>query len=128
MSSLFICPFKRQTVHTRQTGIYVNERLREHNNTRIANSELLAIQCRDCECTADFQYSVLIRKNYHQLTCETIEAANIMKISDTCVSSSSIPLTEKKSCYILTLMGNMSDRRIFGTEDKEARYYQLLYS
>lgn len=87
-----------------QTGRCVNDRLREHsNNVRQMNSGHLALHCSTCdsaECKPLFERCRVVGRSASQLTREIIEAAEIAKLGDKCVSVPSIALMEKEVRYM----------------------------
>lgn len=84
-----------------QTGRCLNDRLREHKNNIVnANSGHLGIHCRDCGCVAHFNNSTVLGKSVNQLTREIIEADNIIRLEDKCVSTPSITLSRKEINYL----------------------------
>lgn len=83
-----------------QTGRCVNERLREHNIT-VYNTVKghLGIHCRDCEsktCQPFFQQTKVLSRHPNTLTREIIEAAEIARLNDACISCPSISLSKKE--------------------------------
>ena len=79
-----------------QTGRCLNDRLREHNCTITnKNSGHLGIHCRDCGCSAQLEKCTVLGRHQDQLTREIIEAKNITRQEERCVSTPSIMLSEK---------------------------------
>lgn len=87
-----------------QTGRCLNERLKEHHyNVTKAISGHLGLHCRDCSvrvCSPIFSETTVIAKNKHKNTREIIEAAEIARLKDNCVSMPSLTLSQKELDFL----------------------------
>lgn len=98
---VYVIPLDCKKIYIGQTGRCINDRLREHANcVKNANSGNLAIHCRDCKCTPLFDQCYLIARNRNQTTREIIEAKEIARAGDCCVSTPSLALTEKEMYFL----------------------------
>lgn len=90
-----------------QSGRCINDRLREHKNLvgKTAISGHLSMHCRTCACEPLFGQCSVIGKEKDKLTREVIEAYEIDRQKDSCVSAPSVTLSTKE---IEFLNGNMS--------------------
>lgn len=83
------------------TGRCLNERLKEHNyNVHKAISGHLGVHCRDCGCAPIFSNTIVIAKNKQKTTREIIEAAEIVRLKDKCVSKTSLTLSQKEIQFL----------------------------
>lgn len=79
-----------------QTGRCLNERLKEHKyNTTKTISGHLGIHCRDCGCAALMENTSIMFKSADRLTREIVEALEIKKLDESCVSMPSVILSDK---------------------------------
>lgn len=87
-----------------QTGRCLNERLKEHHyKVTKAISGHLGLHCRDCSvsgCSPIFSETKVIAKNKHKTTREIIEAAEIARLKDKCVSMPSLTLSQKELDFL----------------------------
>ncbi|CAN7998710.1 unnamed protein product, partial [Ixodes hexagonus] len=84
-----------------QTGRCLNDRLREHKNIFTnKNSGHLGIHGRDCGCSVLLNNCAVLGRHHNQLTREIIEAENIEKHNDRCVSTPSLTLSQKELDYL----------------------------
>ncbi|MDD9361587.1 MAG: hypothetical protein PV344_01505, partial [Anaplasma sp.] len=60
----------------------------------------LGLHCRDCHCTPVFDKCEVIRKNKDKLTREIIEAREIGRLGENCVSAPSLSLSDKECCFL----------------------------
>ncbi|CAN7939686.1 unnamed protein product, partial [Ixodes hexagonus] len=98
---IYSFPLSCGGVYIGQTGRCLNDRLREHhNNVLNTNSGHLGIHCRDCGCSALLNNCTVLGRSPNQLTREIIEAANIDRRSDRCVSRPSITLSQRELEYL----------------------------
>lgn len=79
-----------------QTGRCLNDRLKEHkyNTTKVVSGHL-GIHCRDCGCAPRFESTGVMYKSADRLTREVVEALEIKKLGESCVSMPSVLLSEK---------------------------------
>lgn len=79
-----------------QTGRCLNDRLWEHdNNVKTKAAGHLSTHCDTCGCEPQFEDCRNIGRNSITLTREIIEAAEIERLGETCISVASIALTKK---------------------------------
>lgn len=91
-----------------QTGRCTNDRLREQDyNVTRAVSGHLGIHCRDCGCLPDFTRTRILARHKDKTVREIIEAAEIARLREHCVSAPSVALTHKE----LAFMRDFSCRR-----------------
>lgn len=84
-----------------QTGRCLNERLKEHAYSVSSTvSGHLGIHCRDCGCVPEFHLCAVVKRHRDQLTREILEALEIAKLGDACVSRPSVALSEKEVVYL----------------------------
>lgn len=69
-----------------QTGTYLNDRQREHHNTKQAVSGHLASHCRDCGCNSQSAKCTELTWNGDPLIKETIESEKITQLDDKYIS------------------------------------------
>lgn len=98
---IYSVPLSCSRVYIGQTGRCVNQRLREHkyNVTKVISGHL-AIHCQRCGCFPMFDKTSILNKARDRLTREIIEAYEIDKMNDTCVSMPSLSLTDKEKRYL----------------------------
>lgn len=84
-----------------QTGQCLNDRLREHkyNVSRVVSGHL-GLHCRDCCCAPVFDKCEVISKNKDKLAREIIEAREIGRLGQNCVSIPSLSLSDKERSYL----------------------------
>lgn len=70
--------------------------LREHNNVYKSVQGHLGLHCRDCGCQPDFRGTKVIARHNNHMTCEIIEASEIICLKDQCISMASLALTQKE--------------------------------
>lgn len=84
-----------------QSGRCVNERLKEHKyNVERAVCGHLALHCQRCGCVPMFQNTRILFKARDRTTREIIEAFEIDKMKEKCVSVASIALSSKEKKYL----------------------------
>lgn len=85
-----------------QTGRCINDRLREHHNKveKLVAEGHLAAHCKQCGCKPQYDKCKLIGKGNHKITREIIEAFEIHRQSDKCISMPSVALSEKELKFL----------------------------
>lgn len=88
---VYSVPLSCGKTYVGQTGRCLNKRLKEHNyNVRKAISGHLGIHCRDCSGCTVFHRTQVIAKHKDRITREIIEAAEIDRRKENCVSVPSV--------------------------------------
>ncbi|CAN7984562.1 unnamed protein product, partial [Ixodes hexagonus] len=84
-----------------QTGRCVNDRLREHRYSvfKVVSGHL-GVHCRDCGCTPAFDKCQVVFRNKDRVTREIIEARDIARLGQDCVSAPSLVLSDKERRYL----------------------------
>lgn len=84
-----------------QTGRCLNERLKEHYyNVNTAVQGHLGIHCRDCGCVPVFNKCEIIYRHREQLTREIVEAEQIQRLGELCISVPSVALSNNELRYL----------------------------
>lgn len=84
-----------------QTGRCLNERLREHYySVQTTVSGHLGIHVRDCECRPLFENTAVLARSRDQRVREIIEAEEIKRSGDACVSMPSLHLSDKELLFL----------------------------
>ena len=90
-----------ERVYIGQTGRCVNQRLREHSyNVKKAVSGHLGIHCQRCGCVPEFESTRILYRARDKTTREIIEAFEIEKVKEKCVSAPSLGLSDKEKRYL----------------------------
>ncbi|XP_070394116.1 uncharacterized protein, partial [Dermacentor albipictus] len=92
---VYAIPLSCGNTYIGQTGRCINERLREHQyNVNKVISGHLGIHCRDCSCKPMFESPSVLYKAHSRMTREIVEAYEIAKLQQKCVSKPSVSLSE----------------------------------
>lgn len=85
-----------------QSGRCVNDRLREHHNNveKVVASGHLAFHCKQCSCKPLYDKCSLIGNGRDKTTREIVEALEILRLNDKCVSKASLTLSEKERKFL----------------------------
>lgn len=98
---VYSIPLSCGRTYVGQTGRCLNKRLLEHKyNVTVRISGHLGIHCRDCECAPQFNNTKVLRRSSDKVTREIMEAQNIVKLQDSCVSAPSIALLDKELAFL----------------------------
>lgn len=98
---IYKIPLTCNKVYIGQTGRCINTRLTEHNRHFAAkDSGHLAFHCRDCGCAPTLTGTEIVRKERKKETREVIEAIEIDKWKDKCISCPSVAFSEKARRYL----------------------------
>lgn len=94
-------PFSCGHVYVGQTGRCINIRLSEHRNSLKNNPySHVTKHCSEHGCFPLFRDTTILSVHGNQLTREVIEAFNIRKRGDTCISEPSITLHDKEFLFL----------------------------
>ncbi|CAN8020541.1 unnamed protein product, partial [Ixodes persulcatus] len=94
-------PFTCGKVYVGQTGRCVNDRLREHAaSLKSSPAGHFAIHVRDCQCSALFRKTKILKRFGERRTRELYEAQVILSTGDACVSAPSVALSPKELYFL----------------------------
>ncbi|XP_075726200.1 uncharacterized protein LOC142767846 [Rhipicephalus microplus] len=98
---VYSIPLSCGRIYVGQTGRCVNTRLKEHEyNVKNTISGHLGIHCRDCGCTPQFRDTKILARHKERKTREIMEAAEIARLKDQCVSRASVTLSQKEMDFL----------------------------
>uniref|UniRef100_A0A224Z9D3 Tick transposon n=1 Tax=Rhipicephalus zambeziensis TaxID=60191 RepID=A0A224Z9D3_9ACAR len=97
---IYSIPLSCARVYIGQTGRCVNQSLREHKYVTKIFSGHLAIHCQKCGCIPMFDKMSILNRAKDRLIREVIEACEIEKKNDKCVSMPSLSLSDKKLSFL----------------------------
>lgn len=112
---VYTIPLACGKMYIGQTGRCVNERLREHRTTvsSLAGGGLLAKHCKRCEgCFPVYEATYVMHVGGQQKEREIVEALEIDRAGDMCVSTPSIALATKELDYLKKQMPRARRRQM----------------